>query len=76
MSDITNPHDAFFKQFMTKPEIAADFLTQHLPVDVLTLLDLTTLDALQVIHLTDFTVRLEQRLAALPGMHTPPPTSQ
>lgn len=44
MSDITNPHDAFFKQFMTKPEIAADFLTQHLPADVLVLLDLTTLD--------------------------------
>lgn len=44
MSDITNPHDAFFKQFMTKPEIAADFLTQHLPANVLALLDLTTLD--------------------------------
>lgn len=43
MSDITNPHDAFFKQFMTKPEIAADFLTQHLPAGVLALLDLTTL---------------------------------
>jgi len=44
MSDITNPHDAFFKQFMTKPEIAADFLTQHLPADVLALLDLATLN--------------------------------
>ncbi len=43
MSDITNPHDAFFKQFMTKPEIAADFLTQHLPAPVLALLDLNTL---------------------------------
>lgn len=44
MSDITNPHDAFFKQFMTRPEIAADFLTQHLLADVLALLDLATLD--------------------------------
>jgi len=43
MSDITNPHDAFFKHFMTKPEIATDFLTQHLPADVLALLDLSTL---------------------------------
>lgn len=44
MSDITNPHDAFFKQFMTKPELAADFLAQHLPAEVFALLDLTTLD--------------------------------
>jgi predicted transposase/invertase (TIGR01784 family) len=44
MSDITNPHDAFFKQFMARPEIAADFLTQHLPADVLAILDLATLN--------------------------------
>ena len=44
MNDITNPHDAFFKQFMTKPELAEDFLTQHLPANVLALLDLATLN--------------------------------
>jgi len=43
MSQITNPHDAFFKQFLSKPEIAADLLTQHLPSELLALLDLPTL---------------------------------
>ncbi len=43
MSQITNPHDAFFKQFLSKPEIAADFLTQHLPSELLALLALPTL---------------------------------
>jgi len=43
MSQITNPHDAFFKQFLSKPEIAADFLTQHLPGELLALIDLPTL---------------------------------
>jgi predicted transposase YdaD len=39
-----NPHDAFFKQFLPKPEIAADFLTQPLPGEVLGRLDLATLE--------------------------------
>jgi hypothetical protein len=28
MSDITNPHDAFFKQFMTRPEIVIDVVSK------------------------------------------------
>ena len=43
MSKITNPHDAVFKQFLGKPEIAVDFLNQHLPTELLAALDLSTL---------------------------------
>jgi predicted transposase YdaD len=39
MSDLTNPHDAFFKQILSYPEVAADFLRQHLPADVAAGLD-------------------------------------
>lgn len=43
MRDPINPHDAFFKQILGKPELAADFLTQHLPEPLLTEIDLPTL---------------------------------
>jgi predicted transposase YdaD len=29
-----NPHDAFFKQFLSYPQVAADFLRRHLPAAV------------------------------------------
>jgi predicted transposase/invertase (TIGR01784 family) len=31
MSELRNPHDAFFKQVLARPEIAADLLRNHLP---------------------------------------------
>ncbi|QLH64595.1 Rpn family recombination-promoting nuclease/putative transposase [Serratia symbiotica] len=37
------PHDAVFKQFLTHPETARDFLQLHLPPAVLTHCDLSTL---------------------------------
>ena len=43
MAEINHPHDAFFKQFLAKPEIAADFLRHHLPADVVALLELPAL---------------------------------
>lgn len=39
----TNPHDAFFKQYLSHPHIAADFLRQQLPAELVQLLDLTQL---------------------------------
>ncbi|CDU10765.1 transposase (fragment) [Vibrio coralliirubri] len=36
------PHDAFFKQFMTHPETAKDLLDIHLPVELREICDLTT----------------------------------
>jgi predicted transposase/invertase (TIGR01784 family) len=44
MANLTNPHDAFFKQFLSRPELAADFLRHHLPVEVLALVDLARLE--------------------------------
>jgi len=35
---ITNPHDAFFRQFMSKPELAGIFLREHLPAELAGLL--------------------------------------
>ncbi len=39
----TFPHDATFKQFLTHPESARDFIQLHLPEKLLALFDLTTL---------------------------------
>ena len=39
----TGPHDAFFRQVMTQPDAARDFLDIHLPRDLRTMCDLSTL---------------------------------
>jgi predicted transposase/invertase (TIGR01784 family) len=41
MSEIANPHDRFFKDLFTRPDVAADFLANYLPSDVAAELDLT-----------------------------------
>lgn len=38
-----NPHDLFFKQYLSHPVAAADFLRHHLPPAVVSLVDLTQL---------------------------------
>ena len=40
MSELTNPHDRFFKEVFSRPEAVADFLTHYLPAEVANLLDL------------------------------------
>lgn len=37
------PHDATFRQFLTQPEIARDFVDIHLPAELRAICDLTTL---------------------------------
>ncbi|MEQ4530569.1 MAG: Rpn family recombination-promoting nuclease/putative transposase [Mixta sp.] len=37
------PHDATFRQFLTQPEIARDFMELHLPPELRAICDLTTL---------------------------------
>lgn len=37
------PHDATFRQFLTQPEIARDFMELHLPTELRALCDLSTL---------------------------------
>jgi len=41
--ELVNPHDKFFKEALTQPEAARDFLRYYLPAEVATLLDLTDL---------------------------------
>ena len=37
------PHDAAFRSFLTSPDVARDFLTLHLPPELLAQCDLDTL---------------------------------
>lgn len=43
MSDLNNPHDKFFKETFTRPEIARQFFANYLPEGVTAVLDLDTL---------------------------------
>ncbi|KGT91280.1 hypothetical protein NG99_16895 [Erwinia typographi] len=42
-SSIPTPHDATFRQFLTQPEIARDFMDIHLPAELRAICDLSTL---------------------------------
>jgi len=44
MSELSNPHDHFFKQVLARPEAARDLLLNYLPAEVVALLDLTSLE--------------------------------
>jgi predicted transposase YdaD len=33
-ANVSNPHDAFFKHYLSQPSVARDFLRQHLPLAV------------------------------------------
>ncbi len=43
MSDLSNPHDKFFKETFSQPEVARDFFANYLPQPVTAVLDLNTL---------------------------------
>ncbi len=38
-----SPHDATFRQFLTQPDIARDFMDIHLPAELRAICDLSTL---------------------------------
>lgn len=42
-SSTPTPHDATFRQFLTHPEVARDFLDIHLPAELHAICDLSTL---------------------------------
>ena len=44
MSELTNPHDRFFKESLSREEVALDFMKNYLPADVLALLNLDSLE--------------------------------
>ena len=44
MADIVNPHDKFFKEVLSREEIAREFMIHYLPSDVVDLFDMTSLE--------------------------------
>ncbi len=40
-AEISNPHDSFFKELLARPEMAADFLANYLPAEILAILDVS-----------------------------------
>ncbi|MGH9840874.1 MAG: Rpn family recombination-promoting nuclease/putative transposase [Blastocatellia bacterium] len=40
-AEISNPHDSFFKERLSRPEMAADFLANYLPPEILAILDVS-----------------------------------
>ncbi|MGK7442829.1 Rpn family recombination-promoting nuclease/putative transposase, partial [Salmonella enterica] len=42
-SSTPTPHDATFRQFLTQPDIARDFMEIHLPAELRAICDLSTL---------------------------------
>src|SRR5437868_11362013 len=66
MSELTGPHDHFFKTLLGRPEMAADFLANYLPPEVAEVLDLTApelvkdsfVDAELQEHLSDLLYRV------------------
>ncbi|MBP7998064.1 MAG: Rpn family recombination-promoting nuclease/putative transposase [Chloroflexi bacterium] len=44
MSEISNPHDKFFKEMFSRPEVVRDFLNHTLPAEVRQQLNLDTLE--------------------------------
>ncbi len=43
MSEVTNPHDKFFREMWSRQEVARDFLANYLPDDVLQYVHLESL---------------------------------
>jgi hypothetical protein len=41
---VHNPHDRFFRESFSRPEIARNYLEEYLPTDLLGRIDLDTLD--------------------------------
>jgi predicted transposase YdaD len=44
MDKITNPHDKFFKEVFTRWDTAEEFLQMYLPGDLVTLIELDSLE--------------------------------
>lgn len=43
MSELTNPHDRFFKETFSRPELARDFLQNYLPAELVAIIDFDSL---------------------------------
>jgi len=69
MPELTNPHDSFFKEVFSRKEVAADFLRNYLPTDVLACLDENSINLTKdsfvdnelATHLSDLLYEVELR---------------
>ena len=43
-TELSNPHDRFFKEIFSRPEVARDFLQNYLPAAVVDQLDMASLE--------------------------------
>jgi predicted transposase/invertase (TIGR01784 family) len=44
MSELRNPHDRFFRETFSRPEVARDFITEYLPSEVVDVLNLESFE--------------------------------
>ncbi len=44
MADIFNPHDKFFKEVLSRQEVARDFILHYLPSDIVGIFDIKSLE--------------------------------
>jgi predicted transposase YdaD len=44
MIKISNPHDRFFKEVLSRQEVARDFLLHYVPANIVDLLDVDSLE--------------------------------
>jgi predicted transposase YdaD len=44
MTELSNPHDKFFKETFSRPEVIRSFLEEYLPGNVSAVLDLNSLE--------------------------------
>lgn len=44
VNELSNPHDSFFKEIFSRPEVARDFLQNYLPPAVVEQLDMASLE--------------------------------
>jgi predicted transposase/invertase (TIGR01784 family) len=69
MSELRNPHDLFFRETFSRPEVARDFMTEYLPAKVVAVLDLNSLELQKDSfidpelreHFSDLLYRVQQR---------------
>jgi hypothetical protein len=63
MSDINNPHDSFFKELLSQPQNARDFLRYYIPAEIAAEFDLRKLELVRDAFVDE---ALQEHLADLP----------
>jgi Putative transposase, YhgA-like len=75
-TEVLDPHDTFFRQLLSEPTVAIDFVQNYLPADVVELLDLaqlriekeTFVDARLRKHFSDILYSVPLKVSNLPGV--------